>query len=75
MSAPRGRVLRCELDLALIGEHELTLPPSRHPWDEDRRCDELLRGKLSLAHARWELVQALFWCWVWLVLTLRRWRR
>ena len=71
----RGRVRMCELELVLIGDHELTLLPSRCPWDEDRRCDELLRRKLSLVAARWELVQALYWRWVWLVLTLGRWRR
>ncbi len=71
----RGGVRMCELQLVLIGDHELTLPPSRYPWDEDRRRDELLRGKVSLIGARWELAQALYWRWVWLVLTLGRWRR
>ena len=71
----RARVRMCELELVLIREHELTLPPSTYPWDEYRRQDELYRGALSLAHARWELLQALFWRWVWLVLTLGRWRR
>ena len=71
----RGRVRMCELELPLIGDHELTLPPSTYPWDEFRRRDELYRGKLSLAHARWELVQALFWRFVRRVLTLGLWRR
>ena len=71
----RGRVRMCELELVLVREHELTLPPSTYPWDEDRRRDELYRGVLSLAHARWELVQALLWRWARLVLTLGLWRR
>ena len=71
----RGRVRMCELELVLIGDHELTLPPSTLRWDEDRRHDELLRGKLSLVAARWELAHALFWRWVRRVLTLGRWRR
>lgn len=71
----RGRVRMCELELALIDEHELTLPPSTYQWDEDRRWDELQRGRLSLVSARWELAQALFWRWVRLVLTLGLWRR
>lgn len=71
----RSRVRMCELELVLIGEHELTLPPSTHPWDEDRRHDELFRGKFALVSARWELVQALFWRWVRLALTLGLWRR
>ena len=71
----RGGVRMCELELVLIGDHELTLPPSTYPWDESRRRDKLYWGRASLAHARWELVQALFWRWVRVVLTLGRWRR
>jgi len=71
----RGRVRMCELELVLIGDHELTLPPSTLRWDEDRRRDELLRAKVSLVGARWELAHALFWRWVRLVLTLGRWRK
>lgn len=71
----RARVRMCELELVLVGEHELTLPPATYQWDEDRRWDELNRLRLSLVSARWELAQALLWRWVWLVLTLGRWRR
>ena len=71
----RGGVRMCELELLIIGDHELTLPPSTYPWDESRRRDELLRAKASLIGARWELAHALFWRWVRLVLTLGRWRR
>ena len=71
----RGWVRMCELELVLIGDHELTLPPSTYRWDESRRRDELYWGKASLAHARWELVQALFWRWVRRVLTVGLWRR
>ena len=70
----RGRVRMCELELLIIGDHELTLPPWTYPWDESRRRDELYWVKASLAHARWELVQALFWRWVRRVLTLGLWR-
>lgn len=65
----------CELELLIIGDHELTLPPSTYPWDKSRRHDELLQAKVSLIGARWELAHALFWRWVRLVLTLGRWRR
>ena len=71
----RGGVRMCELELVIIGDHELTLPPSTYPWDESRRRDELYWGRASLAHARWELAQALFWRWVRLLLSLGRWRR
>ena len=52
----RGGFRMCELGLVLIGDHELTLPPSTYPWDESRRRDELYWGQASLAHARRELV-------------------
>lgn len=71
----RSRVRMCELEIVLVGEHELTLPPATYPWDEDRRWDELNRLKLSLVSARWELAQALLWRWVRLALTLGLWRR
>ena len=71
----RGGVRMCELELVLVGDHELTLPPSTYPWDESRRRDELYWGRASLAHARWELVQALSWRWALRVLTLGLWRR
>ena len=40
-----------ELELRLVEEHRLTLPPDRVPWDEFARRDELRRrqGKLALA--------------------------
>ncbi len=70
----RGRVRMCELELLIVGDHELTLPPWTYPWDESRRRDELLWVKGALIAARWELVQALFWRWVRRVLTLGLWR-
>ncbi len=69
----RGGVRMCEIELVLIGDHELTLPPSTLRWDEDRRHDELLRGKVSLIGARWELAHALFCRWVRRVVTLGLW--
>ena len=71
----RALVRMLESELVLISEHELTLPPSTYPWDEDRRRDELRRVKFALVSARWELAQALCWRWVRLALTLGRWRR
>ena len=40
-----------ELELRLVEEHRLTLPPDRVPWDDFARRDELRRrqGKLGLA--------------------------
>ena len=71
----RALVRMLELELVLINEHELTLPPSTYPWDESRRRDELRRVRFALVSSRWELAQALLWRWVRLALTLGRWRR
>ena len=75
VESARGGVRMCELELVLIGDHELTLPPSTYRWDETRRRDELLRARVSLIGARWELAHALFWRWVRLIFTHRAlWR-
>ena len=71
----RALVHMLELEIVLIRDHALTLPPSAYPWDESRRRDELRRVKFVLVSARWELAHALFWRWVRLALTLGRWRR
>ena len=71
----RALIRMLELELVLIGDHDLALPPSTYPWDESRRRDELRRVKFALVSARRELAQALCWRWVRLALTLGRWRR
>ena len=62
-----------ELELTLIGEHELTLPPAIYPWDHFDRRDEVWRRKQSLVDLRAERRQAVLWRWVRLVLTLGLW--
>jgi len=71
----RGAVRMCELEIILIGDHELTLPPSTNRWDETRRHDELLRERVSPIGALWELAQTLSWRWGRRVLALGLWRR
>ena len=64
----------CELELVLIGEYELTLPPSSYPWDESRLGEERHRCEQSLRRARWELVRAHCWRFLRRLLTLGLWR-
>ena len=71
----RALVRMLDLELVLIRDHELALPPSTYPWDQSRRRDELRRVRFALVSARWELAQALLWRSVRLALTLGRWRR
>ena len=47
-----------ELELRLVEEHHLTLPPDRVPWDEFARGDELQRRHSKLALARRNLRRA-----------------
>lgn len=62
-----------ELELTLIGEHELTLPPAIYPWDHLDRRDEVWRRKQSLVDLRAERRRAELWRWVRCVLTLGLW--
>ncbi len=48
-----------ELELVLIGDHELTLPPAVYPWDRADRRNELWRRREALADARGERNRAL----------------
>lgn len=51
MAGREAEARMLELELRLVEEHRLTLPPDRVPWDEFARRDELQRrqGKLALA--------------------------
>ena len=65
-----------ELEIALIGEHALTLAPERWPWTAMEREREVWRRRWqSLPDARSERRRALFWRFVRRVLTLGLWRR
>ena len=62
-----------ELELRLVGDHELTLPPAVYPWDRADRRDQVWRRKQSLADLRVERNRAVLWRWVRRVLTLGLW--
>ena len=59
-----------ELEIALIGEHGLTLPPARHPWDIYQRRDELERRIKVQAESREKALFPLIRRWLRRVLTL-----
>ena len=54
-----------ELEIAIVGEHELTLPPASFPWDQFDRQDQLWERTQDLKRVRAERERAL----------LRRWLR
>ena len=68
-------VRMCELELALIGEHGLTLPPDSYPWDRFQRRDALRRRELWLGYALAERRWALAWRLLRRLLTFGWWRR
>ncbi len=70
--AARKRMV--ELEVRLVGDHELTLPPAVYPWDRADRRDEVWRRKQSLQDLRVEHSRALLRRWVRRVLTLGLWR-
>ena len=63
-----------ELEIELIGERELTLPPRTYPWDGSDRRDELWRRTQALERARVERAWAQIRRWIRRVLTLGLWR-
>ncbi len=65
-----GWVRMCELELVLVGEHGLTLPPDTYPWDAFRREEELWRRRRSLRNAHRERRRALRWRFLRRLLTL-----
>ena len=68
-------VRMCELELALIGEHGLTLPPDSYPWDRFQRREALRRRELWLGYALAERRWALSWRLLRRLLTFGWWRR
>ena len=63
-----------ELEIELIGERELTLPPRTYPWDGSDRRDEVWRRTQALERARVERARAQIRRWIRRVLTLGLWR-
>ena len=64
-----------ELELVLVGEHGLTLPPAERPWDGLRRQSELRVLRQALGRKRRQRRWAQLRHWVWRLLTLGLWGR
>ena len=60
-----------EKEIALVGEHELTLPPASFPWDQFDRRDKVWELTQDLKRVRAERNRALLRRWLRRVLTLR----
>ena len=64
-----------ELELAIVGEHGLTLPPASFPWDEFDRRDQVWERTQDLKRVRAERNRALLRRWLRRVLTFGLWRK
>ena len=63
------------LEIALIGEHELTLPPDTDPWDSLSRRTQVRWRTRTLERVRRERDRAQVRRWLRRVLTLGLWRK
>ena len=64
-----------EMEIALVREHELTLPPASFPWDEFDRRDQVWERTQDLKRVRAERNRALLRRWLRRVLTFGLWRK
>ena len=64
-----------ELEIAIIEQHELTLPPASYPWDQFDRRDKLWERNRDLNRVRVERNRALLRLWLRKLLTCGIWRR
>ena len=64
-----------ELEIALVGEHGLTMPPDTDPWDSLSRRTQVRWRTQTLERVRGERVRALVRRWVRRILTLGLWRK
>ena len=69
------QMLELELEIAMIEEHELTLPPRTYPWDEFDRRDQVWERRQDIKRVRVERNRALLRRWLRRVLTLGLWRK
>lgn len=75
LATAEAKMRMLELEIAIIKEHELTLPPASSPWDWEVRQDEIRRRQRSLRTAEVDRNRALLRLWVRRVLTLGLWRK
>lgn len=60
-----------ELEIELIEDRKLSLPPSTYPWD---RRNQLWRRKQALEGARVQRARAELWHWLRRVFTIGLWK-
>ena len=63
-----------ELEIALIDEYGMTLPPATHPWDQFQKRDELQRRVKAMEESQSEWGRLQLMQWLRRVLTFGLWR-
>ncbi len=63
-----------ELEIELIGEYEMTLPPATHPWDQFQKRDELQRRVRAMEESQSEWGRLQLMQWLRRFLTFGLWR-
>ena len=71
----KAAVRRWELEVAMLRDFNLTLPPETEPLDDSRRVDHIRWRLEALVETRRELARAVRVGWLRRVLTLGLWRR
>ena len=74
LAQEEARMRMLGLELVLIEEHELTLPPASYPWGWEERRDEARRRRRRLDSAEVDRNRALLRVWLRRILTFGAWR-
>ncbi len=74
LATAEAKMQMLKLEIAIIEEHELTLPPASYPWGREDRRDQARRRMGALDEAEDDRRRALFRRWVRRILTCWLWR-
>ena len=74
LAQEEARMGMLHLEIAIIEEHELTLPPASHPWGWEDRQEQARRRRRRLGDAEVDRNRALLRLWLRRVLTFGIWR-
>ena len=74
LAQAEAKMRMLHMEIAIIEEHELTLPPASFPWNWEGRRDEVRRRQRSLGSAEVDRNRALLRLWLRRILTVGLWR-
>ncbi len=74
LTQAEAKMRMLNLEVAIIEEHELTLPPASYPWKWEDRREQARRRERSLGSAEVDRRRALLRRWVRRILTCGLWR-